>query len=435
MSSSRAGSVAVPAAPPDRLTVVPRCHPSQPFYVERIRRDFPALAQTVHDKPLAYLDNAASAQKPQSVIDALTNAYTHNYSNVHRGVHTLSQRATEAYEGARELARRFMGAERADEIVFVRGTTEGINLVARSFVRPQLSRGDEILISAMEHHSNIVPWQIICGEVGARLRVAPINDAGELDLEAFEELLSERTRMVALTHISNALGTINPARKIVEMARRRGIPTLFDGAQAAPHLELDVAKLGCDFYTVSGHKLFGPTGIGTLYGRAERLAAMEPYQGGGEMIRSVTFEKTEYNDPPNKFEAGTPHIVGAIGLGAAMCYVEKTGLEAIAAHEHDLLTYATGRLAEIPQVRLIGTAAEKAAVISFLVDGIHAHDVGTILDHEGVAVRVGHHCAQPLMDYYGVPATARASFAFYNTRQEVDRLIDGIHQILEFFQL
>ncbi len=436
MSSSPVGSLGGPPPTSDtpRVAVAPRCHPHLPFDVERIRRDFPALVQTVHGKLLAYLDNAASAQKPQSVIDALTSAYTHNYSNVHRGVHTLSQRATEAYEGAREIARRFMGAARSDEIVFVRGTTEGINLVARSFVRPRLEPGDEVLISAMEHHSNIVPWQIVCREAGARLRVAPITDSGELDLDAFEDLLSKRTRMVALVHISNALGTIVPARRIVELASRRGIPTLFDGAQAAPHLELDVAALGCDFYTLSGHKLFGPTGIGALYGRAELLAAMEPYQGGGEMIRSVTFEATEYNDPPNKFEAGTPHIVGAIGLGAAMCYVEETGLDAIAAHEHDLLTYATGRLAEIPQVRLIGTAADKAAVISFVVDGIHAHDVGTFLDHEGVAVRVGHHCAQPLMDHYGVAATARASFAFYNTRQEVDRLVDGLESLLEFFQ-
>ncbi len=437
MSAERVGSPDAEraAATAARVAVAPRCHPSLPFYVERVRRDFPALAQTVHGKPLAYLDNAASAQKPQVVIDAIASAYTHNYSNVHRGLHTLSQRATEAYEGARETARRFMGAAHAEEIVFVRGTTEGINLVARSFVRPILEPGDEVLVSEMEHHSNIVPWQIVCGEAGARLRVAPINDRGELDLDAFESQLSERTRMVAVAHVSNALGTINPARRIVELASRRGIPTLFDGAQAAPHLELDVAEIGCDFYTVSGHKLFGPTGIGVLYGRSERLAAMEPYQGGGEMIRSVSFETTEYTDPPNKFEAGTPHIVGAIGLGAAMCYVEETGLDAIAAHEHDLLTYATGRLEEIPQVRLIGTAADKAAVISFVVEEIHAHDVGQFLDHEGVAVRVGHHCAQPLMDRYDVPATARASFAFYNTRQEVDRLVDGLYHLLEFFQL
>ncbi len=418
---------------PGKVAVARRCHPSLPFDVERVRADFPALEQTIHGKPLAYLDNAASAQKPQAMIDAVTSAYTHNYSNVHRGVHTLSQRATEAYEGAREIARRFMGAARPEEIVFVRGTTEGINLVAHSFVRPRLAPGDEVLISAMEQHSNIVPWQIVCEETGARLRVAPITDRGEIDLDAFEDLLTDRTRMVAVVHVSNALGTINPARRIVELASRRGIPTLFDGAQAAPHLELDVAELGCDFYTISGHKLFGPTGIGALYGRFERLAAMKPYEGGGEMIRSVTFEATEYNDPPHRFEAGTPHIVGAIGLGAAMCYVEETGLDAIAAHEHELLIHATERLGEIPQVRLIGTAAEKAAVLSFVVEGIHAHDVGTILDHQGVAVRVGHHCAQPLMDRYGVPATARASFAFYNTRQEVDRLVDGLHQLLEFF--
>ena len=433
MTASGMGSLDTQPLLPAKVAVARRCHPNVPFDVERIRRDFPALAQSVHGHPLAYLDNAASAQKPQAVIDALTAAYTHNYSNVHRGVHSLSQRATEAYEGAREITRRFMGAARAEEIVFVRGTTEGINLVARSFVRPRLARGDEVVISGMEHHSNIVPWQIVCGEAGARLRVAPITDRGDVDLNAFEDLLSDRTRMVAMVHISNALGTINPARRIVELASRRGIPTLFDGAQAAPHLELDVAALGCDFYTLSGHKLFGPTGIGALYGRGERFAVMEPYQGGGEMIRSVTFEATEYNDPPNKFEAGTPHIVGAIGLGAAMCYLEETGFDVIASHEHDLLTHATERLSQIPQIRLIGTTADKAAVISFVVDGIHAHDIGTILDHQGIAVRVGHHCAQPLMDRYGVPATARASFAFYNTRQEVDRLVDGIQNILEIF--
>ena len=402
--------------------------------VERLRRDFPALAQIIHGKPLAYLDNAASAQKPMAVIEALTTAYTRNYSNVHRGVHTLSQRATEAYEGARETARRFMGAARTEEIVFVRGTTEGINLVAQSFVRPRLAPGDEVVISTMEHHSNIVPWQIVCRETGARLRVVPINDRGELDLTAYEELLSERTRMVALVHVSNALGTINPARRIVELARRRGIPTLFDGAQAAPHMALEVEALGCDFYTLSGHKLFGPTGIGALYGRFEHLKDMQPYQGGGEMIRSVTFEATEYNSPPHRFEAGTPHIAGAIGLGAAMDYVAAIGFDAIAAHEHDLLVYATERLGEIPQVRLIGTAADKASVVSFTVDGVHAHDVGTILDQEGVAVRVGHHCAQPVMDRFGVPATARASFVFYNTRQEVDRLVAGIGSVLEVFR-
>ncbi len=407
--------------------------PEVAFDIERVRQDFPALEQVVHGKPLAYLDNAASAQKPKAVIDALTAAYTYNYSNVHRGVHTLSQRSTDAYEKARETTQRFLGAARVEEIVFVRGTTEGINLVAQSFVRPRLEPGDEVVISEMEHHSNIVPWQMVCHQTGARLRIVPINDRGELDLAAYEDLLSERTRMVAMSHVSNALGTINPVPTLVRLARQRGIPTLFDGAQAAPHTPLDVRALGCDFYTLSGHKLFGPTGIGALYGRHHLLEEMAPYQGGGEMIRSVTFETTEYNVPPHKFEAGTPHIAGAIGLGAAMEYVESVGLGAIVQHEHEILTYATERLAGIPQVRLIGTASEKAAVISFVVEGVHAHDVGTILDQEGVAVRVGHHCAQPVMDHFKVSATARASFVLYNTKQEVDRLIAGIERVLEIF--
>ena len=423
MSSSstlRQAAAAPPALPP-------------PLDIEAVRREFPALAQTVHGHPLVYLDNAASAQKPRRMIERLTEAYTYDYSNVHRGVHTLSQRATDAYEGARETARRFLGAARTEETIFVRGTTEGINLVAQGFLRPRLAPGDEIVISAMEHHSNIVPWQMVCQQTGAVLRVVPMDERGDLDLDALEGLLGERTRMLALVHISNALGTVNPVHDIVAMARKHGIPTLFDGAQAAPHGALDVAELGCDFYTLSGHKLFGPTGIGVLYGRHQLLEAMDPYQGGGDMIRSVTFEATEYNVPPHKFEAGTPHIVGAIGLAAAMDYVTELGFDAITAHEADLLAYATQRLQDIPQVRIIGTAKHKASVLSFLVDGVHAHDVGTILDHEGIAVRAGHHCAQPVMDFFGVAATARASFAFYNTRSEADRLADGILKTLELF--
>ena len=408
-------------------------HDTTSFDVAAVQRDFPALAQVVNGKRLAYLDSAASAQKPQAVIDAVAHHYAFGYSNVHRGVHTLSQQATNAYEKARAIARRFLGAAREEELIFVRGATEGINLVAQSFARPRLEPGDEIVVSTMEHHSNIVPWQMVCQQTGAQLKVVPINDAGELDLDAYADLLGERTKMVALVHVSNALGTINPAAEIVRLAREKGIPTLFDGAQAAPHLDLDVEALGCDFYAISGHKLFGPTGIGVLYGRHQHLEAMEPYQGGGEMIREVTFEGTTYNEPPHKFEAGTPHIVGAIGLGAAMEYLEGVGLEAIAAHEHDLLLYANQRLAELPQVRLLGTAADKAAVVSFLVDGVHAHDVGTILDQEGVAVRVGHHCAQPVMDRFGVAATARASFALYNDRSDVDALVDGLARVVEIF--
>lgn len=403
------------------------------FDVEKVREDFPGLGQVIHGKPLVYLDNAASAQKPRQVIDAIANAYTFNYSNVHRGVHTLSQRATDAYEQAREQARRFVGAEDSDEIVFLRGATEGINLVAQSFVRPGLKPGDEIVISTMEHHSNIVPWQMICQATGAILKVAPIDDRGDLDLQAYEELLSDRTRIVAMVHISNALGTINPVRQIVELAQQRGIPTLFDGAQAAPHGEVDVKTLGCDFYALSGHKLFGPTGIGVLWGRKEHLQTMEPYQGGGDMILSVTFDHTEYNEPPHRFEAGTPNIVGAIGLGAAMQYVQDIGPSRIEAHEQSLLQYATQRFSKNPAIRLIGTAKEKAAVLSFVVEGIHAHDIGTILDQDGIAVRAGHHCAQPLMERFGLAATARASFAFYNTHQEVDRLLEGIDSALEIF--
>ncbi len=403
------------------------------FDLEEIRSDFPGLAQEVHGRPLCYLDNAATAQKPQAVIDAVVRSMALDSANVHRGVHALSERATAAYEGARETARRFLGAAEARELIFLRGATEGINLVAQSFLRPRLSPGDEILISGMEHHSNIVPWQLVAEATGAKLRVAPITDTGELDLEAFEDLLGDRTRMVAIVHISNALGTVNPVAEVVHLAHERDIPVLLDGAQAAPHIRIDLQELGCDFYVLTGHKLFGPNGIGLLYGRAEHLEAMPPYQGGGEMIRSVSFESTEYNVIPHKFEAGTPHITGAVGFAAAMDYVSAFDTEAFAAHEADLLAYATERLSADPRVRILGQAGHKAAVISFLLEGVHPHDIGTILDREGIAVRAGHHCAQPVMDRFGVAATARASFSFYNTRSEVDRLIDGVSKVLELF--
>ena len=400
---------------------------------ERVRQDFPILRQTVYGKPLIYLDNAATSQKPQSVIDAITAFYTHDCANVHRGVYLLSERATDSYEAARGKAQRFLNAADVREIVFVRGATEGINLVAHTFVKPRLAAGDEVLITAMEHHSNIVPWQIVTGERAAHLRVAPINDRGELILEEFERLLGPRTRFVSVAHVSNALGSINPVRRIVEMAHARGVPVLVDGAQAAPHAKLDMLDLGCDFYAFSGHKLYGPTGIGILYGKAAHLEAMPPYQGGGDMIRSVTFEKTEYNDPPYKFEAGTPNIAGAIGLGAAIDYVESVGLAEITAHEGELLCHATGALAAIPGVRIVGSSRQKAAVISFVVEGVHAHDVATILDREGIAVRAGHHCAQPVMERFGLAATARASFAMYNTIEEVDALARAIDKVKEIF--
>ena len=408
---------------------------TRPAYdVERVRRDFPALRQEVHGHPLAYLDNAATAQKPQAVLDALRGFYEGDCANVHRGVHTLSVRATEKYEAARQSVRRLLGAGDTKEVIFLRGATEGINLVAQSYGRPRLQAGDEILITWMEHHSNIVPWQLLCQQTGAVLKVAPILDDGSLDMAAFEALLSERTRIVAASHVSNALGTVNDARRIVELAHAAGAVALFDGAQAAPHLTLDVRALGCDFYVISGHKMYGPTGIGALYGRRELLDAMPPYQGGGEMIRSVSFEGTTYNDLPHRFEAGTPHIAGAIGLGAAADYLESLDLELAAAHEHAVLEHATKRLSEIDEVRFIGTAPGKAAVLSFAVEGVHAHDVGTILDHDGVAVRAGHHCAQPVMDRFGVSATARASFGIYNTLEEADRLVDGIQNVLEMFR-
>jgi cysteine desulfurase/selenocysteine lyase len=413
--------------------VRPTVRPPAGFDAERVRADFPILGEQVNGKPLVYLDNAASAQKPRQVIDAIAHFDAHDYANIHRGVHALSQRATAAFEDARDAVQRFVNAADRKEIVFVRGTTEAINLVAHSFARTVCNLGDEIVISAMEHHSNIVPWQLVCRERGAVLRVIPMNDRGELMLDAYEKILGPRTRLVALVHVSNALGTINPVREMIALAHARGIPVLLDGAQAVPHVALDVQDLDCDFYAFSGHKLYGPSGVGVLYGKAALLDAMPPYQGGGEMISAVTFEKTFYKGLPAKFEAGTPNITGVVGLGAAIRYVDAVGLEAIAAYEQELLAYATERLQAIPQVRIIGTAREKAAVVSFVIEGIHPHDIGTILDHDGIAVRAGHHCAQPVMQRFQIPATTRASFAFYNTRAEIDALVAGIHKVLEVF--
>ena len=403
------------------------------FDVEKIREDFPILKEIVHGKPLIYLDNAATSQKPQAVIDATSRYYSADNSNIHRGVHLLSERATQQYEDARVKAQRFINAAHSQEIIFVRGTTEAINLVANSYGRANVRSGDEILITTMEHHSNIVPWQILCEEKDAKLRVAPINDTGELIVEEFEELLNERTKFVSLAHVSNALGTINPVRRIIEKAHSLGVPVLLDGAQAAPHLRIDVQELDCDFYAFSGHKLFGPTGVGVLYGKSSLLDAMPPYQGGGDMIATVTFEKTTYNTLPYKFEAGTPNIAGTIGLGAAIDYVNQVGLENIAKYEHELLSYGTEALSAIPGLRLIGTAKEKASVFSFVMEGIHPHDVGTILDHEGIAIRTGHHCTMPLMNRLGIPATSRASLAFYNTKDEIDALVAGIYKVKEVF--
>ena len=398
-----------------------------------IRKDFPILAQRVHGKPLVYLDNAATSQKPKCVIEALTRFYQMDNANIHRGVHQLSERPTRSYEAARGKVQRFLNAAHTREIIFVRGATEGINLVAQTYGRTHVGAGDEIVISAMEHHSNIVPWQMLCEEKGAVLRVIPINDRGEVEFDQFEKLLNHRTRLVAVSHVSNALGTINPVREIVKTAHGCNVPVLIDGAQAVPHMKVDVRNLDCDFYVFSGHKVFGPTGIGVLYGREQLLEDMPPYQGGGDMIRSVTFEKTTYNDLPYKFEAGTPDIAGVIGLGAAIDYLDQIGMDAVAAHEHDLLEYGTRALESLSGLRLIGTAREKAGVFSFLIDGVHAHDAGTILDREGVAVRTGHHCAQPVMDRFGVSATTRASLAFYNTREDIDALVAGIQKVKEVF--
>jgi cysteine desulfurase/selenocysteine lyase len=401
------------------------------FDVQSVRRDFPALHQNVHGKPLVYLDNAATTHKPQAMLDAMLGFYTRDNSNVHRGVHLLSVRATEAYEAARDTVRRFVNAATEREIVFVRGTTEAINLVAQAFVRPRLGPGDEVLISEMEHHSNIVPWQLVCEATGAELRVVPIDDRGELRLDEYERLLGPRTRFAALTWVSNALGTVNPVQRLVELAHGRGVPVLLDAAQAAPHVAIDVQALGVDFLAFSGHKLYGPTGIGVLYGREALLDAMPPWQGGGDMIASVTFAKTTYNRLPYKFEAGTPDIAAAIGLAASIDYVEALGLAAIAAHEHDLVERAAAALAALPRLRLIGTARDRASVVSFVIDGVHPHDIGTVMDHEGIAIRTGHHCAQPVMDHYRVAATARASFGLYNTRGEVEALAAGLRRVLE----
>ncbi|MFQ5738421.1 MAG: SufS family cysteine desulfurase [Acidobacteriota bacterium] len=401
--------------------------------VRAIREDFPILHQHVHGKPLIYLDNAATSQKPRAVIDAISRFYCTHNSNVHRGVHELSQRATEEFEAARVKIQRFINASASREIVFVRGTTEAINLVAHSYGGQHLRRDDEIVISAMEHHSNIVPWQLLCQSQGAVLRIVPVSDSGEFLLDEYESLLGPKTRMVAVTHVSNALGTITPLRRIIELAHRHHVPVLVDGAQAAAHLKVDVKALDCDFYAFSSHKMLGPTGIGVLYGRADLLEAMPPYQAGGDMIRSVTFERTTFNTLPHKFEAGTPDIAAAVGLGAAVDYISSIGLDKIAAHEHELLAHATESLAEIPGLRPIGTARKKASVLSFVQEGVHAHDIGTILDQLGIAIRTGHHCAQPLMRRFKVPATARASFALYNTRQEVDALAAGLHRVIEVF--
>ncbi|MGA3333091.1 MAG: cysteine desulfurase [Terracidiphilus sp.] len=399
----------------------------------KIRADFPILAERIHGKPLVYLDNAATSQKPRVVLDAIAHYYEHLNANIHRGVHTLSVRATEAHDAARQTVRRFVNARDTREIVFVRGATEAINLVAQTYGRAHVGAGDEVLITAMEHHSNIVPWQILCEEKHAHLTVAPIDDRGELRLDEFEKLIGPRTRIVSVTHVSNALGTVNPLCDMIAMAHRRGVPVLVDGAQAVPHFAVDVQALDCDFYAFSGHKVYGPTGIGVLYGKRALLEAMPPYQGGGDMISTVTFEKTTYNVLPYKFEAGTPDIAGAIALGAALEYISGLGMEKIAVHEHELLAYATEAVGAVPGVQLIGTARERAGVLSFVLDGVHPHDLGTILDREGIAIRTGHHCAQPVMERFGIPATARASFAVYNTREEIDALVAGIHAAREVF--
>jgi cysteine desulfurase/selenocysteine lyase len=405
----------------------------QPLDAESVRRDFPILARNINGKPLVYLDSAASSQQPLAVMRAVERYETHSHANVHRGVHTLSQEATDAFEGARDRVRRFVNAASTREIVFVRGTTEAVNLVAQAYVRPRFVPGDEILITALEHHANIVPWQLVCAQTGCTLKVAPIDKKGELLFDDYERLLSPRTRLVAMAHVSNALGTVLPVKRMIAAAHEHGARVLVDGAQAVPHSRVDVRALDADFYAFSSHKLYGPTGIGVLYGREELLESMPPWQGGGDMIRTVTFEASTYNDLPWKFEAGTPHISGAVGLAAAIDYVEALGLDAIAAHEQRLLKLATAQLTAIRGVHIVGTAAHKAAVVSFTMAGVHPHDIGTILDHEGIAIRTGHHCAMPVMDFFGVPATARASFGCYSTVDDVARLCSAVERVREVF--
>ncbi len=407
--------------------------PNRTYDVESIRAQFPALHQEIHGRPLVYLDNAATTQKPQVVIDAVRGFYERDCSNVHRGVHALSQRATVAFESSRTVIKDHIGARDSREVVFTRSTTEAINLVAYSFVRPRLKEGDEILISTMEHHSNIVPWQLLCQETGAELRIAPIDDNGEIIMEEFEGLLGPRTRIVAVVHVSNALGTVNPVAEIVRLAHENGTPVLIDGAQALPHQKIDVQALDCDFYAFSAHKVYGPTGIGALFGKRQHLLDMGPYQGGGDMILSVTFEKTLFNEPPHRFEAGTPNIEGALGFARALEYLDGIGIEAVKDHEHELLTEATRAVLEVPGTRLIGQAKERAGALSFVMDGIHPHDIGTILDQEGVAVRAGHHCAQPVMLRYNLSATVRASFGLYNRRDEIESLVKGLHKVRKVF--
>ena len=403
------------------------------YDVEAVRSRFPIFSRKVHGQPLCYLDSGASAQQPDVVIDAVSQLHSDQYANVHRGVHTLSMESTELYDGAREKVRAYLNARSLKEIIFTRGATESVNLVAQSYARPKLQAGDEILITHMEHHSNIVPWQLVCEQTGAVLKVVPMNDRGELEMDAFHELLSERTKLVGLVHISNALGTVNPIAEVIEAAHAKGIPVLVDGAQSAPHMPVDVQALDVDFYVFSGHKLYGPTGIGVLYGKESLLEAMPPYQGGGDMILSVRFEGTEYNTLPYRFEAGTPNISGAVGLGRAIDFVNEIGIEAIAAHEQALVEYATEQLSAIKEVKIIGTAEHRAGLVSFVIEGVHPHDIGTMLDSYGIAIRAGHHCAQPVMEYFGIAATARASFGMYSTREEVDRLVDAVIKVIRMF--